>query len=387
MRVAFDGRSLASPVLRGWDRYAIGLVGELVRQGVEVTLFHRKRQPLHPPHIENLGCSVRGLDDIKGLHYEQVSVPLALKRGNFDLFHAPFEHGVPLAAPCPVVLTIHSVTGQSYQDLIDRGKLPGSTRDYVGYDVGAWNWKHFYLRAQIARADHILTPSEFCRDEVVQFLNIPPARVTSTPLAAHEQFLRPPRSEHDRAAVLRGFNIRKPYLLFVGGYEPHKNIIGLLETFALVKLVRPDLSLVLVGTGSAPEALSRRVESLELQPGDDVVFLTNISEELTDLYDEASLVVTLSWRETFCLPILEGMARGIPAVASEWGAASEIMEGTGLLVDPRDSFAAKDAILQLLSPAADCQIRRRTFIAQAKNYSWSRTAAQTLEVYHRLLEQ
>src|SRR5262245_47283812 len=103
MRIAFDGRSLSSPVLRGWDRYTVGLVGELVKLGVEVTLFHRLREPLHQPHVENLGCRVIGLADLGGLHWEQVAVPMALWRGRYDLFHAPAEHGVPLAAPCPVV--------------------------------------------------------------------------------------------------------------------------------------------------------------------------------------------------------------------------------------------------------------------------------------------
>src|SRR5437868_11309267 len=116
MRVAFDGRSLSSPVLRGWDRYTVGLVGELVRQGVEVTLFHRAAEPLHGPHLAALNCRVAPLQDRGGLSWEQVALPLALWRGRFDLFHAPAEHGVPLAAPCPVVLTIHSVTWQSYAD-------------------------------------------------------------------------------------------------------------------------------------------------------------------------------------------------------------------------------------------------------------------------------
>jgi hypothetical protein len=51
LRAAFDARSLSSSVLRGWDRYTVGLVGELVSQGVDVTLFHREGQPLHTAHV------------------------------------------------------------------------------------------------------------------------------------------------------------------------------------------------------------------------------------------------------------------------------------------------------------------------------------------------
>ena len=141
MHVACDGRSLASPVLRGMDRYTVGLVGALVRAGVRVTLFHRAREPLHAPHVAGLGCAVVALADRSGVHWEQVALPAALRRGRFDVYHATAERGVPRVAPCPVVLTIHSLTAQSYGRLIARGLLPGAVRDYVGGNGG---WRRWY---------------------------------------------------------------------------------------------------------------------------------------------------------------------------------------------------------------------------------------------------
>jgi glycosyltransferase involved in cell wall biosynthesis len=115
-----------------------------------------------------------------------------------------------------------------------------------------------------------------------------------------------------------------------------------------------------------------------------VIFLLNLAEALTDLYDDAELLVTLSWRETFCLPALEAMARGIPVVASAWGGAREIIGATGRLVDPRDHEAAKSAILELLAMsnrlAVGVAIR-----AQADRFTWATTAAQTLEIYRSLI--
>jgi glycosyltransferase involved in cell wall biosynthesis len=381
--VAFDGRSLACPVPRGWDRYAIGLVGELARRGVEVTLLHRARQPLHAPHVADLGCRVLGLADRGGLHYEQVAVPRALRRGRFDLFHAPFEHGVPLAAPCPVVLTIHSVTAASYAELIRRGLLPGRVGDYLGHDVPQWSPRACYWRAQVARADHILTPSAFCREEVVRLLGVAPGRVTVTPLAAAAQFRRPALAAADRAAVLARLGVRRPYVLYVGGYEPHKNLGGLLEAFAPVRAARPALTLVTVGSTPVPEAIVPRARRLGLDAGGAVVFLSGITEDLTTLYDEAELLVTLSWRETFCLPALEAMTRGVPAVASAWGAAREVVAETGRLVDPRDPAAARRAILDLLAEP-DPVGRRAGLRQQARRFSWERTATRTQAVYDRL---
>lgn len=387
MRVAFDGRSLSGPVLRGWDRYAVGLVRGLVGLGVEVTLFHRARRPLHAPHVEGLGCRVLGLRDLSGLHYEQVVVPRAIGRLGFDLFHAPFEHGVPLASPRPVALTIHSVTEASYLDLIHRGMLTGGPVDYLGYQPRPRSWLSLYGRWQVDRADHVFTPSEFCRGEVIRFLGVSPDRVTTTPLAVHEQFRRVERGESDRVEALRRLGVPPgPYLLYVGGYEPHKNVEGLLDAFALIREARPDLTLVLVGSKGLPKDVIQHAEGLGLRAGREVVFLVNLADELTDLYDGADMLVTLSWRETFCLPALEALTRGIPVVASSWGATPEVVGDAGRLVDPRDPRAARDAVLELLADENRPMFRDRAR-EQASHYSWARTAERTIEVYESMLRR
>jgi len=388
MRIGFDARSLSAPALRGWDRYLVGLASELGREGVEVIFFHRACQRLEQRHVRDLDCEIVGLKDRGGLHWEQVALPIALWRRKVDLFHAPAEHGVPIAAPMPVVLTIHSVTAHSYQDLVERGLLAGNARDYLGHDpvISASSPSFRYWRAQVARANHVLCPSDYCRDEIIRLLRVSPGRVTTTHLAVHEQFRNAARPPDVRARTLRALAVAKPYVLYVGGFEPHKNLAGLLDVFALVRAVRPQLSLVIVGTKAVPETTVVYAQRLGLQPGRDVIFLTDLGEVLTDLYDDAELLVTLSWRETFCLPALEAMTRGIPVVASAWGASPEIIGSFGSLIDPRDHESAKTAILQLLAtdnrPALADRIR-----AQASRFSWTTTAAKTLEIYHSLIRR
>ena len=385
MRIGFDARSLSAQVMRGWDRYLVGLARELSRRGIEITLFHRAREPLNLNHVRDLDCGVVGLDDRGGMHWEQVALPLALWRRKIDLFHAPSEHGVPLGALCPVVLTLHSVTAHSYRELIARGALQGHLSDYLDPELliqKKWAW--CYWRAQIARANHILCPSDFCRDEIIRCVGVSPQRVTATYLAVHEQFRRQSSAPDVRARALKQFGIEKPYLLYVGGFETHKNVGGLIEVFAKVRVVRPDLALVIVGSKALPPRLVASAQRLGLRTGVDVIFQTDVTDALTDLYDQAEMLVTLSWRETFCLPALEAMSRGIPVVASAWGAAPEIIGGAGRLVDPRDHEAAKKAILDLLGreDRVEFSIELR---ARAARFNWSATAIQTLNIYHSLV--
>ena len=388
MRVALDARSLASPSLRGWDRYTVALVQGLQARGVEVVLLHRARAPLVELHLDHVPCERLGLADRGTLWWEQVAVPFALRAHRIDLYHAPTEYGVPFAAPCPIALTVHSATAHSYADLIRRGLLPGSLADYVGSDADPHRltFGTLYWHAQVARADWIFTPSEFCRREVVEFLPVHAERVSVTPLAVPHQLLRPPSDEGARAATLARLGVRRPYLLYVGVYERHKNVAGLLCAFAMVRRARPDLSLVFVGGGAPPEEVRRAMQSLGLAAGGNVVLLGGLSSELVDLYDAAELLVTLSWRESFCLPALEAMSRGVPVVASAWGATAEYVDGAGRLVDPRDPAAAAQAVLDLLEPAARHAAAERG-PAIAAGFSWDATTDATLAVYERLIAE
>ncbi|NIM52635.1 MAG: glycosyltransferase [Gemmatimonadales bacterium] len=371
--------------MRGWDRYTTGLVRALVDLGVEVSLLHRDAHPLHPTHVADLDCEVVGLPDRGGLWWEQVTVPRTLRARGFDLYHAPAEHGVPLHATRPRVLTIHSATVHSYVDLVRRGVLQGPVQAYLGKDAkGGWSATGLYWRLQVRAADHILTPSRFCRAEVVNLLGVPEDHVTATPLAVHRQFLRQPSPPSVRERVLEELGVRSPYLLYVGGYEPHKNVPGVLRVFATVQQQRPDLTIVLVGSKSVPGDLPACAQSLGLSEGDDVVFLLDLGTRLTDLYDGAAAFLTLSWRESFCLPALEAMTRGLPVVCSSWGAGPEVAGDAGMLMDPRDEGAAAAAVLHVLSTERRNELRDRVR-QRAAMFSWTKTAQQTLRVYNRLV--
>jgi hypothetical protein len=383
LRVAFDARSLTSLTVRGWDRYTIGLVRALKLRAVEVTLLCRAAAPPHEMHVAAMACPVVGLADHGGLWWEQIALPLALRRGGFDLYHAPAEHGVPLFSPCPTVMTLHSATNHSYADLIRTGQLAGTLRDYLGHDTDPHRATpgNVYWRAQVRSARHLIAPSQFTRDEIVRLIGIAEARVTAVPLAVDDLFrIQPPDADRQRV-VLDRLGLRQPYLLYVGGYETHKNIVGLLNAFALVRTTKPDLDLVLVGSGPAHDGLLAHAAGLGLQPGHDVHFLSALGPELPDLCDGAELFVSLSWRESFPLSFLEAMTRGLAVVASAWGGGTEVVGDSGSLVDPRDAEAFREAVLRLL---ADPRRGERARAAAAR-FSWDATARQTLAVYRRLL--
>jgi glycosyltransferase involved in cell wall biosynthesis len=114
-----------------------------------------------------------------------------------------------------------------------------------------------------------------------------------------------------------------------------------------------------------------------------VFFLSDLRDELVALYDGAEVFISLSWRESFGVPALEAMARQVPVVASCWGAGPEVVARGGILVDPRNTDEAAEAVLQLLDPLTRAEFVDRGR-EQVSRFSWERTAELTAAVYYSL---
>src|SRR5205085_9728794 len=117
--------------------------------GLEVTFMFREREPIETSHLAGIDCRIEALSDRSAVYWEQVSAPLALRRGAFDVWHSPAERGVPFFASCPRVLTLHSAPHAAYADFIARGLLPGQLGDYLGSGaLKTAGWRGRYYAAQ-----------------------------------------------------------------------------------------------------------------------------------------------------------------------------------------------------------------------------------------------
>jgi glycosyltransferase involved in cell wall biosynthesis len=383
MRVALDGRSLASAkVPRGWDRFTLGLARELSRRGIEIALLCRQEQATHASLTALTGCRVLPVPAKSGVHWEQVALPRVLREHRFDIYHATNEHGVPLWSPCPVVLTVHSVTAHSYHALVRSGMLPPPVDRYLGGPFRRATARYTYWRAQVLRADHLTVPSSFCREEVMRHLRTPGTRVTVTPLAPAAEFAAPVAAAHVRSALRRRLEIRQPYVLCVGGYEPHKNVEGTLAAFAAARR-ETDLQFVAVGTGAVPQRIVRAAMQLGLRAPRDVVFLSDIGSDLVSIFDDAAAFVTMSWRESFGLPALEALCRGVPVIASQWGAAFEVLGDAATLVDPTDTVAAARTIVATCFGSRP--EHRGPDPVVLSRFSWAKTADAVMDLYRSLI--
>ena len=263
------------------------------------------------------------------------------------------------------------------------------------HDLAPLRWPEHYLRlpharvghaAQYAlarRADAIIAVSEATKRDIVERLRVPESRIRVIPEAVDTAFVPPPR-ERALARVRDRFKVSTPYVLYVGQFDPRKNMDGLMSAFAGAAARHPELRLVVAGDLGklAPflyEALDRG-----RAPRDRVVLAGHVSDaDLAALYAGAECLLHAAFLEGFGLTALESLSAGTPVVAFRAGAVEEVVGGAGVLVEDRPDALA-DGLLRYLGDDALRGRLRSLARARAATFSWDRAAEATLALYRAL---
>jgi glycosyltransferase involved in cell wall biosynthesis len=202
-------------------------------------------------------------------------------------------------------------------------------------------------------------------------------RVRVTHNAAEAVFVPPARPSEAAHAAHAIIGSAAPYYLVVGKNEPYKGHELALRAFA--RVAREDELLVLIQRASSSTRLRELGQRLGI--GKRLRFLSSVDgEELITLLQAAQALVHPSVVEGFGIPALEAMACGCPVVGSDTAALVEVMGGAGLHAAVGDEQALAQAMTRLREPGTRDELVRRG-LQRAKEFSWERTAAATLEVY------
>jgi glycosyltransferase involved in cell wall biosynthesis len=233
----------------------------------------------------------------------------------------------------------------------------------------------FVIKRVARKSNEIIVPSKFVKDDVVQFTQVSPNKITVTHEAG-DKITVPAQT----VKVLDD----KRFIMYVGRAQPHKNLNTLVDAFAGLKSEHPDLQLVLVGKIDANYILLKKY--VEKKAIKNVVFAGYVSDgELRWLYENTAAYVFPSLSEGFGLPALEALAHGTPVISSRATCLPEIYGDAALYFDPKDP---EDIAQKIKIVLEDPKIAQRLHLmgpGQAAKYSWQRTAQQTLEVYKNAL--
>jgi glycosyltransferase involved in cell wall biosynthesis len=237
----------------------------------------------------------------------------------------------------------------------------------------------------IRNADFVFAISESTRQDTIEYLNKSPDRVLNISGGVSSFFVPVPKDEHQAwfKTFASKFNIHKKFILYTGGEDWRKNIEGLVEAFAKLPNDLQETHQLVIAC-KVSDRFANEISSLanELGIHHSLVLTNYVSDlELRALYSICTLFVFPSFYEGFGLPLLEAIACGAPAIASNKSSLPEILGSSDLLFDPYSPPKMAQAIQKVLINE-NLQIRlSENAIAQAAKFSWQSVADKISGVF------
>jgi len=276
-----------------------------------------------------------------------------------------FNYVVPPNIDGKVITTIHDMTCLRFPETVKQGTL-GRLKRGISYSL--------------ERSDHILTISEFSKREIMELLSVPEEKISVISCAFSLN-----GTGADWRQIEEKWQLRKPYLLYVGTIEPRKNLTRLLKAFSLLKRENsiPHQLVLAGGKGWNNEEIYRTAKEME-----NVIFTGYISEEeKIALYQNAEVFLFPSIYEGFGIPPLEAMTCGCPVVCANAASLPEVVGDAARLVDPLDEADIAQGIWEVLSNEELRNQMREAGYRQAKKYSWNNSAKKLTDVCIKVLNE
>ncbi|MFC1975426.1 glycosyltransferase family 4 protein [Chloroflexota bacterium] len=304
------------------------------------------------------------------IFWEQFIQPLTLRRAGVDLLHA-LAFVAPVAAPCPFVVTVYDLSFLRY---------PEAFRPF-----NRWYLSQFTAHS-VKQAQAVITISESTRQDVINFLGVPPERVHTIYCGSDENFRPLPAAKVEAFKASR--QLPDTFVLYLGTLEPRKNVDGLIRAYARWRERQPDAPPLIVagGKGWYYHQIFELVESLNLT--ESIRFPGYIpQDELPLWYNAATLFVYPSHFEGFGLPVLEAMACGMPVITSTVSSLPEVTgkDGVACLVNPTDAEALAEVMNEVMADADLRASMSERGLARAAKFKWQKTARETVAIYQKVL--
>lgn len=377
---------------RGYGRHARALLSALVKADPEnhYTFFFDKlvERPDFPSNVEvrfvpSENPAVEAASAVGRRSFRDLSrMSMALSAKGLDCLVFPTVYSyIPVITHARKVVVLHDVIPEIFPALT----LPTfSSRIF-------WRIKSALARLQ---ADALVTVSDYSKNLIVEQFHISPERVFVVGEAADSVFHVLSEQEVTSLKRIQGWIKDSPFIIYVGGFGPHKNLALLIEVFARLQdePALRDIRLLLVGEFqnesfySSVNQLKDQIDQLGLEQR--VIFTGYLpDEELVGLYNRAQALVLPSVMEGFGLPAVEAAACGCPVIATTASPLPGLLGPAGIYIDPDQPQALQAALQQVLGSADMRQAMRQAGLLVSAKLTWPAAAGQMRSVLQSLAQK
>jgi len=372
-------------IVGGIARHCKGLAKALVNQGVEVHVVTLDF-PGAPEYEEIDGVKIYRVRPEIGHpnfltwvmlfnHFLEKRIANITDEIDYDLIHihdwlvAPSGIAAKHFLKKPLIVTVHSTEhGRSGLHIPD------------SFTIDSWEWWATY------EASKIIVTSNSLKHEVCGHFHLPWEKVEIIPNGIDIEKFNVPV---DKIAVKGRYGIspNEKLILYVGRLVPQKGVEYLIQAVPMIAGKYPNAKFLIVGEGWLRDYL----ESLAQSTGHRwrITFTGFIPDhEVVALMKSADVLVVPSVYEPFGIVALEGMAAGVPVVASQVGGLSEVIEHdkSGVFVYPRNPESIAWGVDHVLSNPGHAEWLVKNALEKVKNmFSWDAIAAKTVQVYKSVL--
>ena len=342
----------------GAARYLCNLLHYWSESNLKFILYFKNRIPDDIPiGLRPTSRRLKTNSDALFMHY---SLCRAAAKDKIDILFCP-GYVAPVFYKGNIALVLHDIIYEARPDL--------------------YNWPSIFDRILLKKvskisakkAKIIFTCSEFSKNEIIKYYKVNPKKIFVIPLAADEKFIHQSVNVGYRVSnIKKKYGIKDKFIFYVGAIIKRRFVLEMIEAFVKISNKLPDYQFLIGGKNYTNQKIKGR----------GIVHVDYIDEkDLPLLYNAADLFIWLSSYEGFGLPPLEAMACNTPVITTKMGSLPEAVGDAALFVkNPEDIEEISKTIHKGL---IDKKLREKLIkkgLAQAKKFSWQKTAEKTLRI-------
>ncbi|MGX1928627.1 glycosyltransferase family 4 protein [Flagellimonas sp. 2504JD4-2] len=375
MKIGIEGQRLFRKKKHGMDMVALELIKNLQRidQKNEYVVFVK-------PDFDNTcipnapNFKIVELNSKWGYPgWEQIELPKAAYREGCDVLHCTSNTG-PLFSKVPIITTLHDII---YLESISLFKKEGTWYQKLGN-----MYRRYFVPPVIRKSKRVITVSNYEKERINNHFGFTDNRLTAIYNGVGAHFKKVTDSAQLRA-IKEKYNLPDNFFFFLGNTDPKKNTKGVLKAFTDFNKIYPaEYRLVMLDYDE--EELLKLLETTGGREIRKLIHLTGYvpNTDLPAIISQSTIFLYPSLRESFGIPILEGMACGVPVITSNTSSMPEVAgDGSALMVDPLKPIEITEAMRSLIEDKMLADVLSEKGIERAKHFSWEAMAKNVLELY------